>query len=341
MLTKQGDEKYMKKGVLRDKGLGWLLFFYSVPSKPVSIRMKVWRKLIKAGAARLKGSVYILPDAEEHYEFLQWLVSEISGMRGEGAFARIGKIETMKDSEIMSLFDEHRANDYRAIDKALNELERKTSSIRQGARVQNIRALADQFDKLQKEFEEVRRIDFFSSRKGEALIERIKRLNIEFKGLSGAVGPKKTTVMTKDPGDYQGRIWITRKKPFIDRMASAWLIRTFIDRRASFGFIDEKDIENIDRTAVTFDIRGGEFTHSGDMCTFEVLVRAFSLKDKILRKIAEIVHDLDMKDAKFRAEEARGLEGILTGIGRSAKNDMEALEKGMEVFEMLYVSKSR
>jgi len=124
-------------------------------------------------------------------------------------------------------------------------------------------------------------------------------------------------------------------------MASAWLIRTIIDGKASFGFIDEKDIQNIDKSAVTFDVMGGEFTHSGDMCTFEVLIRAFSLKDKILRKIAEIVHDLDMKDYKYRAEEAKGLEEILTGITRSAKNDAEALEKGMEVFDMLYVSKSR
>jgi len=190
MSTQGGHKKDMKKGKADNKGMGWLLFFYSVPSKPVSNRMKVWRKLMKTGAAQLKGSVYILPDTEEHYELLKWLVSEIFGMRGEGAFTRIEKIETMKDSEIINLFDEHRVNAYRTIAKGLDELERMTSSIRQGARVSNIRTLADQFNKLQKEFEEVRRIDFFNSGKGDALTGRIKRLHIKFNILSGVVGPK-------------------------------------------------------------------------------------------------------------------------------------------------------
>jgi hypothetical protein len=322
-------------------GQGWILFFYTVPSKPVSIRMKVWRKLVKAGAVQLKGAVYILPFSDDHYEFLQWLVSEISEMKGEGMFTRIEHMDTMKDSEIIALFDRQRAVDYMITVRNLDDLERRLGSIRQGGKAQNIKGLSGQFEKLQKEFEEVKRIDFFSSREGAALSERIKLVAAELKKLSGTVTVKgiPLTISTKAADAYQRKIWVTRKRPFIDRMASAWLIRRFIDKGAVFEFIDEKDMDAGGKNSVIFDMRGGEFTHIGELCTFEVLIKSFTLKDKALKKIAEIVHDLDVKDEKYGAAEAKGLEDVLTGIRKTAKDDGDALEKGMQVFEMLYVSR--
>ena len=319
--------------------MGWLLFFYSVPSKPVSNRMKVWRKLIKAGAVQLKGSVYILPDTEEHYEFLQWLVSEIAGMKGEGAFARIEKIETMKNTEIIACFDEQRGSDYRDIRKSLDDLERRLGSIQKGTRDQNTKAISEQLDKLVREYDGIAAVDFFHSSNGKSLSEKIDNLKSQIKALSGAETKKESPIQPRDIAKYQGRVWVTRKKPFIDRMASAWLIKEFIDHKAAFGFIDEKAIDGLNKNSSAFDIRGGEFTHSGEMCTFEVLIKAFGLRDKILRKMAEVVHDLDMKDDKYKAE-AKGLEDILSGIRKSAKDDMESLEKGMSIFEMFYVSKT-
>jgi len=144
----------------------------------------------------------------------------------------------------------------------------------------------------------------------------------------------------KEIDDYQDKTWATRKKPFVDRFASAWLIKKFIDKNASFTFIDEKDLENMSKDVIPFDIRGGRFTHEGDLCTFEVLTKSFNLKDKTLRKIAEIVHELDMKDEKFRTPEAKGIEDILSGIRKTVKDDHEALRKGMTIFELLYVSKA-
>ena len=320
---------------------GGIIFFYSVPSKPVSSRMKVWRKLIKAGAVQLKGSVYILPFNDDHYEFLQWLVSEIAEMKGEGAFARIEHIDTMKDSENIALFDQQRANDYRATKKAADYLEQRLGSIRQGGEAQNIKGLSEQFAKLLKEFEEVKKIDFFSSKEGVALNERIQRVAAELRKLSEAETAKESplTISIRAVDAYQGKIWVTRKKPFIDRMASAWLIRRFIDKGAFFKFIDEKDIDTVGKNSIVFDMRGGEFTHVGDLCTFEVLVKSFGFKDKTLKKMAEIVHDLDMRDEKYRAAEAKGLENILAGIRNTAKDDRNAIEKGIQVFEMLYMSK--
>jgi hypothetical protein len=324
------------------QGQGWIIFFYSVPSKPVSSRMKVWRKLIKAGAVQLKGSVYILPFNEDHYEFLQWLVSEIAGMKGEADFVKIEKVDTMKDPEIIALFNRQRASDYKVIEKALEDIERKLSSTQKGGKSQNLPNMSDHIARLLKDFEEVKKIDFFSSDEGKSLAVKIKQAEGEIKrhSVTGAkkIGP--AAIIPQSPDDYQGKTWTTRKRPFIDRMASAWLIRKFIDRDATFVFLNEKDMETVAKHYIAFDVRGGEFTHTGDLCTFEVIIKSFGLKDKALRKIAEIVHDLDMKDEKYNAAEAKGLEDILTGIRMTTKDDAEALEKGMAVFEMLYVSKS-
>jgi hypothetical protein len=320
----------------------WLLFFYSVPSKPVSNRMRVWRKLMKAGAVNLKGAVYILPFNDEHYEFLQWLLAEISEMKGEAAFAAIEKVDTIKDEELIALFNRHRAGDYRLIEKALDDLERKLSSIRKGTKALNVSGLSDQYHKLLKEFEEVRKIDFFSSNEGESLNGRIKHVQDMLRGLSDKE-PKKESpeaITPRSTADYQGKVWVTRKRPFIDRMASAWLIRKFVDRDAVFAFADEKDMKATGRNSVAFDVRDGEFTHLGEMCTFEVLLRSFGLRDKALKEIAEMVHDLDMKDNKYLNAEAKGVEDILTGIRKTAKHDQDSLEKGMAVFEMLYAAKT-
>ncbi len=324
------------------KGSGWLIFFYTVPSRPVSNRMKVWRKLNKAGAVQLKGAVYILPFTEEHYEFLQWLVAEIAGMKGEAAVVSTEKIDTMKDVEIIALFNRQRANDYQSTGKALDDLERRLSSIQKGAKAQNVKGISEQLDKILKTFEDVKQRDFFSSTEGQALDGRIGQVREFLKTFSGAAATKErpAAITTRKPEDYQGKTWITRKRPFIDRMASAWLIMNFIDKSAVFDFMNEEDVNAAGKDSVVFDMRGGEFTHIGDLCTFEVLIRSFSLKEVALKRIAEIVHDLDMKDEKYTAPEAKGIEDILSGIRKTARDDHEMLEKGISVFEMLYAAKT-
>jgi hypothetical protein len=328
-----------RKDDSRDQG--WLLFFYSVPSKPVSNRMKIWRKLSKTGTLQLKGAVYILPMNEEHYEFFQWLVAEVSSLGGEAAFTRVDAIDSIKDEEIKALFNQRQEREYQAISKSLDDLETRVNSIRKGSKTQDGQTLSEQLAKVRKNYNDARRTDFFFSKAGAVLSSRIDTLNAAIKGLAGSVSTSNPPcVSSRKIEDYQGKIWVTRKRPFIDRMASAWLIRRFIDKSATFDFIDEKDMDAKGENSVVFDMRGGEFTHVGDLCTFEMLVKSFSFKDKSLKKIAEIVHDLDMKDDKYKSAEAKGLEDILTGIRKTAKDDRDALEKGMAVFEMLYMSKS-
>jgi hypothetical protein len=319
----------------------WLLVFYTVPSNPVSNRMKLWRKLSKAGAVQLKGSVYILPHSEDHYEFLQWLISEVATMRGDGAFVSVNKVETMDDDEIKALFNQQREREYLLMGQRFEDLSRKVQSAHKGTRSYSMNQLGVELNKLQKDYEQIRGIDFFSSKEGIELGKRIAALGREIKTTSAPASKARPVLpAARRVEDYQGKTWVTRKHPFVDRMASAWLIRRFVDKNARFQFIDERELGGLGKDSVSFDVRGAEFTHVGDLCTFEVLAKVFGIKDKALRKVAEIVHELDTKDDKYANPETSGLEKILQGIKKTATSDADALEKGMEVFEMLYASKN-
>ncbi|MFH1217434.1 MAG: chromate resistance protein ChrB domain-containing protein [Pseudomonadota bacterium] len=302
--------------------------------------MTVWRKLMKSGAIPLKGSVYILPFTAEHYEFLQWLVAEVKEMSGDAALVSIDRVDTMKDEEIFDLFNQARRNDYLSLEKNIEAISRKWDAFKKSGLGGNGKSLSAQLVKFRKSFAEIQRIDFFASPEGIVLQNSLDRLHQEFQQLPGS--PKKSNqireISKKSEADYSGLIWMTRKNPFVDRMASAWLIKRFIDHDASFAFAESEEMPHPPAGTVLFDMFDGEFTHCGELCTFEVLIRSFDIKDKALRKIAEIVHDLDIKDNKYLTPEAPGLEVILAGIRKTAKSDNDALTQGMAVFEMLYAS---
>jgi hypothetical protein len=318
----------------------WLLIFYSVPSQPVSNRMKIWRKLAKIGAVQLKGAVYILPNNDEHYELFQWLITEVTSMGGDGAFVMTSHIETLKENEIVSLFNQQREKEYHAVGAKIAELEMKLNSIRKGGQSQHIANLYELVSKHKKEFDDIRKTDFFMSKSGGVLSKQIKALETELKTIADpAPRARPLSIARKRKEAYQGKTWITRQKPFVDRMASAWFIRRFIDPNAVFKFAPDHVTAGEKKNTVTFDIREGEFTHVNDLCTFEVIVKAFGIKNKIVKKMAELVHELDVKDRKYDNPEAQGIEGVLTGIRKASKTDQEALERGMAVFEMLYASK--
>lgn len=318
----------------------WLLIFYSVPSRPVSNRMKIWRKLAKAGAVQLKGAVYILPDSEEHEEFFHWLLGEVKAMGGDGAFVRVSEIKAMAEGDISELFLRQAGKEYRGLERHIDALERKVQSVKKGTTGSAATVLSGQFLKLKKEFEAARERDFFGSPAGGIFLKRIRVLEGSVKSLEQKRPSVAVRIEPKRASDYQGRTWATRKNPFVDRMASAWLIKKFIDPKASFKFMDERDLAKPGDKTISFDVRGGEFTHAGDLCTFEVLVKSFGIKDKAVRRLAEIVHDIDVKDEKYKNPETAGLEEILTGIHKSFKNDDAALEQGMRAFEMMYLSKT-
>jgi hypothetical protein len=325
----------------KDNDPGWLFFFYTLPSKPVRNRMTIWRKLLKAGALPFKGSVYILPYTKDHHEFFTWLISEVISLKGEGSFVRAEKLETDDNQQLIGLFNKQRETTYQPILSEIDEIERKLSSIKMGGDSRDWKKLINQIRQVQRDFEEIKKIDFFFSKRGLEASEKLASIVTTVSGLA-ATGTANHTVSIAPARieDYQHKTWATRKRPFVDRFASAWLIKKFIDKNASFSFIDEKHLDTMGNDLISFDIRGGKFTHAGDLCTFEVLMKSFGLKDKTMKKIAEIIHELDLKDDKFRNPEAKGIEDILSGIRKTARNDYESLERGMAIMEMFYVSKT-
>jgi hypothetical protein len=323
------------------KSSGWLLFFYSLPSKPVGNRMKIWRKLTRIGAVPFKGSGHILPNNEENYEYFQWLTSEVTDRGGEGAFVQVDRVESMPEKEVVDLFIRSREKEYLPIEEEIETVERGLITLNQGGDPESGKKLIETLNQLAKEFEHIKKVDFFASRKGLSLEKRIKAVRDALKTFSPEERAKtEKSITQKNHKDYQGKIWVTRKRPHVDRMASAWLIRKFIDPEAAFKFIGESGTIDPKADTVTFDIKNGVFTHQSDLCTFEVLIRSFGLKDKAIKKMAEVIHQIDLRDKKHPAPEAFGMEELIKGIRKTVTDDQEILEKGMALFEMLYASKT-
>jgi hypothetical protein len=315
----------------------WLLFFSTVPAKPGNLRMKIWRRLLKLGAVSLKGSVYVLPFSEDHLEVLHWLQGEVVSLGGEAAFVQVTRIETMADTEIVALFRVQRDSEYAPIRAALEDLEVHLTSLEQQLTAPGLERLKTMFQKILKDYRSVRAVDFFQAAPGSGLPEMLERVEKTLRQLSGRdETPKPGISGPRIKKDYLGRVWVTRRRPFVDRMASAWLIRRFIDGEARFEFLEKE--QEAAPGMVSFDVPGGDFSHEEDRCTFEVLLTAFNLRGKALRKIAEMVHDLDLKDGKFASPQAAGLESILLGIRRTAATDQDALEEGIKIFARLHAA---
>lgn len=300
---------------------GWLLLLYSLPSTRNSGRVNVWRKLKKLGACMLKTSGYVLPDEPAHLERFQWLVQQVRDEGGDATLARVTAIEGLSHEELAQLFNDARTEDYQALLKPLNELIQANRKKREAS-------FDDALEKLRRQFQEVRAIDFFACPAGhdvEMLLERAARLAEPRRKPDGPLEPKR----------FQRKTWLTRPHPQIDRVGSAWLIRKFIDPRATFVFAP---LPSAHPEAIPYDMVDVEFTHHGDDCTFETLLKRFSITDPAARRIGEMIHDADLEDGKFQRPECTGLDLLFKGWTRLGLSDAELLERGFGCFDALYAA---
>jgi hypothetical protein len=317
----------------------WILLIHQLPPKPTNLRVRIWRKLQKLGAVAIKNSVYVLPASEQAHEDFQWLKQDIESAGGEAAVFRAGSVEGATDKEIIGAFRKARDEEYAAISAEFDGL---TGAIREQARGKHLSAgrlstHETEIDKLHAELERVAANDFFDAVGKVAAFAAYERCQ---KAIRDAQGPtaKATQSQTKDGSldiaKYQGRRWVTRRNLHIDRLASSWLIKQFIDKRPRFYFVaDGEAVEG----AIPFDMFGAEFTHQGEDCTFETMLKRFGLAEsKGLRGIAEIVHDIDLKDDKFHRLEASGLNAIIDGLSKVLRDDRKLLQQTSVVFDGLY-----
>jgi hypothetical protein len=322
----------------------WVLLIHQLPPKPTNLRVRIWRKLQKLGAVAIKNSVYVLPATEKAHEHFQWLKQEIESAGGEAAVFRAGAVEGKTDKEIIAAFRNARDEEYAAISAALEGL---TGAIREQSRGKHLSAgrLAmheAEIDKLHADLQRVAANDFFDAVGKAAAFAAYERCQ---KAIRAAQGPitkatqSQTKAATLEIAKYQGRRWVTRRNLHIDRLASAWLIKQFIDKRPRFYFVS--DGETVD-AAIPFDMFGAEFTHHGEDCTFETMLKRFGLTEsKGLRGIAEIVHDIDLKDDKFHRLEAAGLNAIIDGLSNLLRDDRKLLQQTGFVFDGLYALLSK
>jgi len=308
-----------------------LLLLVGLPPTPSSLRVKVWRRLRALGAVALKRSAYLLPDTPDRYEDFQWLIQEIEREGGEATLVRVHQIENVSPADVHRLFHDPRDREYRQLAvryrKLLKALDRKSAA-------ESPRVLTE-VARLSKDYQRIRDTDFFDAPGGaevrrleEAIAMRVRR-------------PEPTTreePKTLDLSQLRRRRWVTRPRPHVDRIASAWLIKRFIDREATFVFAEPAAFP---ADAIPFDTPGAELSHHGEDCTFETLIKRARLRDRRLVPLAEIVHEADLRDGKYPRDEARGIDVAIRGLLATSTDDHQVLANGMTLFEGLYATTSK
>jgi hypothetical protein len=299
------------------KKLTWLLLLFGLPTKRKTERVAVWRRLKKMGAVQMKTSTYLLPDEPAQYEQFQWLAQQIRDYGGDSTLVRAQEIEGLTRDEVVSLFNTAREAEYFDLKKALqNFISRR--------RKRDAESAAGELERLTRQFRELRQIDFFDSARGHEVAMLLRRVE----------EPQRSRkLQTLEAKQYRGKTWLTRPRPEIDRVGSAWLISRFIDPKAKFVFAPSA--QSIP-SAIPFDMLDAEFSHHGNNCTFETLVKRFALADKAVAKIAEMIHDADLDDAKFQRVECLGIDRVLKGWAKQGLTDEQILDHGFECFDALY-----
>jgi hypothetical protein len=309
----------------------WLLLIHQLPAKPAYSRVKIWRRLQALGAVAVKNAVHTLPASEQSQEDFEWLLKEILEAGGEAMICEARLIDGLTDSDIRGLFNAAREVEYAEIAD-----EARTISAKLGE-TPSADARADfktQFARLKNRHAQTVAIDFFDAN-GRQVVDGLVRGLERTLSEHAMEQPAKESASELAAENLKGRVWVTRVGVHVDRIACAWMVRRFIDNNASFKFVPPKGYAP-EPNELRFDMFDAEFTHEGDRCSFEVLLGRAGLDDPALIAIAEIVHDIDLKDEKFEREEAPGIKTLINGICADTRDDGQRLARGAAMFDDLY-----
>jgi hypothetical protein len=301
----------------------WLILVHRIPARPLYLRAKMRQRLSDAGAVAVKNSVYLLPHGPEALEDLQWIAQEIEAGGGDAHLFEGDFVDGAASTTAVAQFNSARNEQYEAL---VAEASAAMKAARSAAAVAELTA---EHARLLRQLEEIRRIDFFDADGRKAAEKALSAMEARLRK-----DRKEETRMMKANPELRGKTWVTRPGVKVDRMASAWFVRRFVDPKARFRFVDPTAAASNDE--VRFDMVGGDFTHEEDRCTFETLVRRVGLPDKGVRAIAEIVHDLDLKDGKFARPEAAGVRLMLEGLMSRTESDDDRIERALMIFDDLH-----
>jgi hypothetical protein len=303
---------------------GWYLLIHQIPPRPLYLRAKVRNRLAQVGAIALKNSVYVLPRREDCLEDLQWIAQEAVSGGGEAYICQGEFVGGVSHEVLAGRFRGQAEAAYAAL---AEELRPALAAQRRGGAAESDPAIRS---RLRERFTQLAAIDFFGARGRREVETMLKALEGRPKQRGGRGHASRAELV--------GRTWVTRRDPKVDRLASAWLIRRFVDPGARFRFIDAaREVPRADE--IGFDMPNGTFSHEADRCTFETLIGRLDLPaDAALRSIAELVHDVDLKDGKYARPETEGLRRLIAGLVRSQPGDEARLERGLMLFDDLYAA---
>jgi hypothetical protein len=296
----------------------WLLLVFTLPANKASARVGIWRKLQRYGPLALRNSGYLLPNTPTNHERFAWLATSIRGSKGEASVLQVRSLDDPPIERLRNLFREERRPDYNALIQEVYKLDRSAQGF------------PNQLAKMKRRFDEITEIDFFDCPLRSTAEEAL------YKAEHPATQHVQVTRGKLSKMAYQRRAWITRPRPGIDRVSSAWLIQRFIDPKAVFLFGNDPGTHP---KAVPFDMYQGDgFGHEGENCTFETLCLRFGIRDKVVYRIGQAIHDADFDDAKFGRTEGITINQVLKGWAKQGIPDDELLRRGMDLIEGLYRS---
>jgi hypothetical protein len=317
---------------MQDSEGRWLLLIHQIPPKPDYFRVKIWRRLQRLGAVAIKNSVYALPKNDQTQEDFQWVLREIVEGGGEASLCEARFVEGLSDDQVEALFQVAREIEYGQVAEEARRLAAMPIAVGQ---IEETRRTQLEIDlaRLKRRLAEVVAIDFFGAPGREAAEGLVS--GVEARLHEKRYGKQIVSAAVTRREDFQGKVWVTRKGIHVDRMASAWFVRRFVDSAARFKFVPAKGYKPLPGE-LRFDMFEAEFTHEGDRCTLEVLIERTGVNDPAVSPIAEIVHDIDLKDSKFGRQETVGIDRLIAGIAMAHKDDENRLARGAAVFDDLY-----
>lgn len=308
--------------------LRWYLLVHQLPPKPLYLRAKIGARLARVGGVALKNSVYVLPERDDCLEDFQWIAEEAVAGGGAAYVCRTEFLDRTTDLALKERFLSQVTEAYEALKGAVAGA---LDEVRKRAR-ESAQPPAGVLLRMKKRLDEIAGIDFFDAPARKEAETMVRALEVKLQQGAGSQAAKSRVRRS----ELVGRTWVTRRDSKVDRLASAWLIRRFIDPGARFRFIDPGGA--VRPGEIGFDLVGGEFTHEGDHCTFETLIERTGLSEPGLSEIAEIVHDLDVKDGKYGRPDAQGIQQLIQGVIRSHPRDEDRVARGLELFDDLHAS---
>lgn len=304
----------------------WALLIVTLPTSGATARMRIWRAVRTIGCAALRDGAYLLPAGDLQVRQLRELALEAREEGGQAWLLNVHAADAAEDSALRRLFD--RSADYA-------ELQAAMSDARQSLSGQGSTDLNRLHRRHRRAYEAIRAIDFFpdeASSRAEAQWNDFSRA-IEIIQSPDEPRALAQAIARRDPAQYQGRLWATRRHLWVDRVASAWLIQRFIDPHARFLWLDSP--ASCPEDALGFDFDGARFTHVGERVTFEVLMASFGLDaDRGLARLGAMVHALDVGGTPVA--EASGFEAMLSGARARLQDDDAVLAEAGTVLDSLY-----